>query len=669
MKSGKFIAYYLLGLVGILLISTSPALFRQGAFMNVGNYIQELRGLFSILLEPSEWNYIYKGDTVPLIEHLWEPYQYSMTIFFGGILLGFLLAFLGAFGTLFLPKWAKVIVHRGLGVLEAIPDLLLAFSLQLFIVWFYRQTEILLMPFTTLGQEKVYALPIVAIAVLPMVMMYKIILMLMEEEMTKPYVQMAKGKGLEKASILSVHVVRNIIKSAFYHSKIIIWGTLSSLLIIEYIFNMNGITTAFMDDFRPMVSSVILFLVFTPFYILYQGTELFLFKDHKAVEEANIQMNSFIGSLSVKRGGGEWLKSAVREFGVHFRNIKFLTGFIIIAGTVIVSVVYSMTADPLIDQYFQIYDENDRLVSASPHTPEFVFLGTDALGYSVFDQLLAGAKYTILFALIIAFLRLTVGFALAIPYTFFLPGKVQRVFEKLVDGMHFLPLTIIAYLLLRPVLWMPPGGFTTTETERILYQGIILTILAVPLVVTLFGNEMKLIMKEEYVTSTKVLGGSSVHLLWKHLLPHLSPRMGIVFGQQFIQTLLIFIHLGVFEIYFGGTKVSYDPLMGDPPLSTTYEWSGLIGAAKNSLMTGRWWLIIPALLSFVIIILSMQLIIQGIKEIQQKRVGVVVEKSNGLKRLFSRRTEDKASARDTREDRFVFLQKVSGDSYRERDKR
>ncbi|WP_226581509.1 ABC transporter permease [Halobacillus litoralis] len=648
----KFFGYYLLGLMGILLISTAPALFRQREFLSISNYINELQMLFSSILKPSEWTYLFKGSPVPLLEHLWEPYTYSMTVFFGGIFLGFLLAFAGAFLTVFLPKWIQSAVSRLLGVLESIPDLLLAFSFQLFIVWLYRKTEILLIPFVALGQEKVYALPILAIAALPMVMMYRVLLMLIEEEWTASYVQMAKGKGLEKYFILSVHILRNIIKSAFYHSKIIIWGSLSSLLIIEYIFNMNGITTAFLDDFRPIVSSVILFLLFTPFFVIYQGTELFIFKDRRAVEEADTQMNRFISAPSFKRGG-TWMKYVLEEVLAHFKNPKFLLGFLVIFGTVAISIIYSSTADPLIDQYRHIY-EDDKLVSTSPHTPEYVFLGTDEFGFSVLDQLVIGAKYTIIFALAIAFFRLIFGFLLAIPYAFFLPVKVQRVLEKIVDGMHFLPMTIIAYILLYPVLWMPPDGFSTTEGERILYQGIILTLLAVPLLVTLLGNEMKLVMKEEFVTSTKVLGGSSVHLLWRHLLPHLSARMGVVFGQQFIQTLLIFIHLGVFDIFFGGTKVSYDPNWPDPPISTTYEWSGLIGAAKNSLMTGRWWLIIPVLVCFMVIILSMQLVIQGMKEVQQRRVGVPVDQNTWLKRLLRRRPSAKRETRQVHMEDFEF---------------
>ncbi|UOR11193.1 ABC transporter permease subunit [Halobacillus amylolyticus] len=653
MKIIKFLSYYVFGLFGILLISASPALFRAGTFLNMPAYLDELTNLFGNMVQPSEWVYFFKGSPEPLLPYLWEPYRYSMTIFFGAIAVGFILAFVFAVGTFFLPAILKRIVMRFLNLVEAVPDLLLAFSFQLLIVWLYKQTNVLFMDFVTVGQEKIYWLPIIALAILPMVSLYKIILVQLDEEMTKSYVQMAKSKGMVKSFILNIHILRNIIKSVFYHSKIILWGALSSLLIIEYIFNINGITTAFMNDFRPIVTTVILTMLFTPFFVFYQGTELFIFKENKIAEETNLKMNRFVDSFS-RRPSGKWLKQFFREAGVHFKNIKFLIGFGVIFVIVAISVIYTATADPLVDKFYHIYGENGQLVSAAPHSPEYVFLGTDELGFSILDQLLTGAKYTVLFGIAIAFLRVTIGFILAIPYAFFCPPRLQRVLEKLVDGMHFLPLTVIAYLLLSPVLLMPPGGFTTTEVERIIYQAVILTLLAVPLVIMLFGNEMKLIMKEEFVLSTKVLGGSSVHLLWKHLLPHLSARMGIVFGQQFIQTLLIFVHLGVLDIFFGGTIVSSGGFMQDPPQSTTYEWSGLVGSSKNALMTGRWWYIIPPLLGFMVVIIAMQFVIQGIKEVQQKRVGVPIDRSQWFRRLFRKRTVEKAPVKQPAKEDFVF---------------
>lgn len=93
MKLVKFIGYYVLGLIGIVLISASPALFYEGAFFDLRSYGLQLRDLIMSLGHPTEWTYWFKGQQVPMLDYIWEPYRYSMLLFFGGILLGVALAF------------------------------------------------------------------------------------------------------------------------------------------------------------------------------------------------------------------------------------------------------------------------------------------------------------------------------------------------------------------------------------------------------------------------------------------------------------------------------------------------------------------------------------------------------------------------------------------------
>lgn len=71
------------------------------------------------------------------------------------------------------------------------------------------------------------------------------------------------------------------------------------------------------------------------------------------------------------------------------------------------------------------------------------------------------------------------------------------------------------------------------------------------------------------------------------------------------------MHLGIFNYFFGGTKLSMDPMFADPPQSTTYEWSGLIGqVGRGAIGSGQFWYLY-ILVPFVIAIFAMQLIVQG----------------------------------------------------------
>lgn len=304
----------------------------------------------------------------------------------------------------------------------------------------------------------------------------------------------------------------------------------------------------------------------------------------------------------------------------HMKNYKFAIGslfFIVVIG---ISVTYSITTDNHVDQERIVYNEDGTIKSAPPHPPGTPFLlGSDDAGFDLLDQLIIGGKYTLIFGLLIALLRVLIGFFAGVFFAFSLGGKVQSWIEKLVDSIHFLPLTVIAYILLQPILVVPLNMEPMyTTTERIVLEVIILTIFVIPLTTVLIGNDIKNVLKNDFIISAKALGGSKPHILWHHVLPHIGPRLAILMGQQFIQVLLIFIHLGVFTFFFGGT------LYDDPPKSISNEWSGFVGAAKNSILNSEsYWLAIWPLIAFMLTIFAMQFIIKGIKEVQQQKIGII----------------------------------------------
>ncbi|MFZ3579200.1 hypothetical protein [Virgibacillus sp. DJP39] len=74
-------------------------------------------------------------------------------------------------------------------------------------------------------------------------------------------------------------------------------------------------------------------------------------------------------------------------------------------------------------------------------------------------------------------------------------------------------------------------------------------------------------------------------------------------------------------------------MVESPPSSVTFEWSGLIGSGKGGVRNGDYWTILFPLLAFVLSIFAMQFIIQGVKEMQQTKVGVIYKfRKTGRKR-------------------------------------
>jgi peptide/nickel transport system permease protein len=656
MKLVKLVFFYLLGIVAILCVSVFPQYFSTRGMPDSTGYFQQLASFLMEFLHPNQWLYTVSGSKreFPIFEVLWEPFIYSMQILLGALGLGFFFAFWFALGATFMPKIVLNPVKRVLDFLESVPDLIIAALLQMLAIYLFQVTGIHVFRVASYT-ENVYLAPILTLAILPMVSMFKILLLMIEEELLKVYVVFLKSKGISSFSILMKHVVKNIMPISFHHMKLIIWGVLSSQFIIERIFNIHGLTHYLLESFTPMTIAFTLILIFTPFYFFFQLMELWLKEENASIH----QMNR-VGSWEKWKTGisFQWVTSCVsfiREWKLprikpwvlvvqmsslvaqHMKNWKFSLGSLFFILTIGYSLIYSVTTDNHVDQVRLLYEEDGTtLIGRSPFPPPEPFLfGSDRLGFSIFDQLVIGAKYTLFFALLIAFLRVVAGLLFGTFYAFRLKPHTQLWVGRMVDSIHFLPLSLIAYILLAPILIPTMQGFAYTFTERILLEIFILTILVVPLTTVLLGKEIKEVLENEFISSARVLGGSGFHVFWRHVFPHIGPRLTILFGQQFIQVLLVFIHLGVFNFFFGGTLLSFG-MQADPPRSMTYEWSGLIGQiGRSALGSERYWYLWP-MVAFMISIFAMQFIIQGVKEVQQVKVGVLYKLPKQKKRVDKR---------------------------------
>jgi peptide/nickel transport system permease protein len=286
----------------------------------------------------------------------------------------------------------------------------------------------------------------------------------------------------------------------------------------------------------------------------------------------------------------------------------FLIGFLFIAGMLMTSFAYSWITDNEIKKVYYLY-EDGRLVDGAPIEPRpGLPFGTDALGLDIFAKIIIGAKFTILAALAVAALRVFI----ALPFGFLVGTyfrKQKKYFNGLIDSFHYVPLTIIAYYLLRPVLMEPMEGFQTSMIERVIMEVLILALLTVPIIISLIGNESSLIYQRDFVVCAKSLGASNWRIIRKHIYPSLREKLFVIFGQQVMQTLIILSHLGLLKLFLGGTHVTFG-IMPDPPTSITQEWSGLIGDSFRYLRSAPWIPLTP-ILCFAATMLAVALMIEG----------------------------------------------------------
>jgi peptide/nickel transport system permease protein len=141
--------------------------------------------------------------------------------------------------------------------------------IQSSVIFYFKQTGTLLFPVAGSSQNNSYFLPIIALALIPSLMIYRINLHLVNEEWKKLYVELARSKGLNKTHIYFYHVLRNIAPSIFSHSKTIVLYLLSSMVIFERLFNIHGIMTYMVTYPSPNILAFTLIMFFIPVFFLY----------------------------------------------------------------------------------------------------------------------------------------------------------------------------------------------------------------------------------------------------------------------------------------------------------------------------------------------------------------------------------------------------------------
>lgn len=647
----RFIIYYFFGLGSLLLISCIPALIGSDGTLNLNKYFNTIYKTATILVNPDKWFIktnlgFAQSSEVSLLDFFADGYIYSMQILFGSLFVGLMLATLFAFTTFLFPSFFKTLVKKIVNSIESFPDILFIFMIQLFIVFIYKQTGIVLFEFVYLSEEKIFLAPIIALSIVPTVLFLKLILLLLEEEWQKNYIELARSKGLSTIFILFFHALRNIRLSLFYQSKHIVWTTLSSLLIIETFFQIHGIIEHVLHDRRPYVILFAMAFIYTPFYFIYNMRELLANeRDDKLDSGDTILFKAF-----KKRRGEIWsirktltpIKNSVhlkwnRNFVTSFLSLlkkpKFFLGFIYVTGFTLVSFIFSNILEKKVKKY-GLFDEYGNLLGAPPHPPSDVLLiGSDYYGFSVGQQMIVGAKYTIILTVVIALLRVFLGYIFAYFYVFFLNHIWKKRLIKFTDGIHFIPLNLVALVILHPILWGIGGEWEIPFMGRLVFEALILILLVLPIMMSVIGNEISDIGESEFIQSAIILGANRTTIFFRHLTPAVFPRLLLLVQQQVTQVAFIFIHLGFFRLFVGGTFVNQDDIM-----SITYEWSGMVSAAKHAFIQGKYWIITPPLISFVLLIWSVQAMAQEMINLQQRKIGIYEQKINFFKR-FKKRNE------------------------------
>lgn len=129
----------------------------------------------------------------------------------------------------------------------ALPSFLWAMLLQLAIVLIYLKTRTLPLPSSGAGLDRHLVLPAIALAARPLAYVLRVTVAAVEEQRHAPFMQFARSKGLTEMRLTLRHllpVIRPTLAAGLAYAA---RTTVSSLLIVEYVFNWPGAGSAFIQ--------------------------------------------------------------------------------------------------------------------------------------------------------------------------------------------------------------------------------------------------------------------------------------------------------------------------------------------------------------------------------------------------------------------------------------
>lgn len=255
---------------------------------------------------------------------------------------------------------------------------------------------------------------------------------------------------------------------------------------------------------------------------------------------------------------------------------------------VILIVVLGAIFVPKFSQY--TYDAtNLSLVNSKPSAEHW--FGTDSLGRDIFVRVFYGARYSLIIAVVAAFINLVIGILYGGIAGYF-GGAVDNILMRIVDVIYSIPLTI--YVIIFMTIFNKPGQNGSGLWTIILALSISYWIGMARIV---RGDVLQL-KQQEFVLAARSLGVSKFKILIRHLIPNC------------IGSIMVTLTLLIPEAVFTEAFLSFIGLGLTPPTAS-------LGTLANEAMVGIYtypYQLVPPAVVICLIILSFNLFGDGLSD-------------------------------------------------------
>jgi peptide/nickel transport system permease protein len=213
------------------------------------------------------------------------------------------------------------------------------------------------------------------------------------------------------------------------------------------------------------------------------------------------------------------------------------------------------------------------------------WLGTDDQGRDIAWRIVAGARESLLSALLVVAGYSLIGAAVAAAAAF--GGRlVDEALMRLTDAVMAIPTIIFAL------------GFTAALGVGLRSAIIALVITAWPVTARMLRGEIRQTLSMPYIAGARVLGMSRTRLLFRHILPNSLDALIVKWGADIGSTVLVI------------TSLSF---IGAGPQPPSPEWGAMVSEGASYISRG-WWLALFPGLAIAVVAVAFALLADVIQE-------------------------------------------------------